>query len=630
MGKILLVILECNRPIYQDKLLELIRIFINNNLNFEVYVNHDNEEKKLINHIENNKYENIVIIDGDYSSLVTEIINKKNICCFVPYSSPVKIDNVDNLFTVDDNNHLEFLKHLKNVNKKIKKNKYKKSNDNNIFVLVDNFLTKIQVKKELKKLKLKAKNNKILLINKYLLFKKQSKKTILIHNDYYDKIKNLINSIYIFELMESNSILIYLTKNYNDSSPYHHLYYFLKERNKNVSLREIDKLDDLNLSLNLDKMKLDNNLKKLIKCYSEKKLVKNKIIFTSYENNQYSCNPKYLTEYILQNNLKYKIVWIFNNLNHEYVDYLISRGVKCVEYKSIEYFQEILTAKFIVSNQRMDFLVNKRKNQIYFQAWHASLDFKEIEKQSRTFLTPEWLKTAIKDCYNTDFMIGGCQKQKKSFEKSMWYNHEILEVGTPRNDIFFNPDYQKINDLKEKYNIGKEKKIVLYAPTFRNKYEFDYNIDYKKIIKLMKKKYKGDWIFAIKLHPNINDKNYFSKEIINFSSEDTQEILLISDIVISDYSSLIIDYFSRKKPIFLYTPDYDKYINEERKLNKNYFEIPFSLAMNIEELETNILNFEYEKYLNSLEKYLKEIGSYENGDASQMIMEYMKEIAKKN
>lgn len=100
------------------------------------------------------------------------------------------------------------------------------------------------------------------------------------------------------------------------------------------------------------------------------------------------------------------------------------------------------------------------------------------------------------DSKKLDLLISGCKFSTDIFKQAFWYDGEIFEFGTPRNDILFRNDMDLRNKIKEKLKIDKRKRIILYAPTFRKNNNLDvYNIDYSKIINKLKEKFEETGYF---------------------------------------------------------------------------------------------------------------------------------------
>lgn len=345
------------------------------------------------------------------------------------------------------------------------------------------------------------------------------------------------------------------------------------------------------------------------------------LIYSSYGAN-YGCSPKYVSEYLVENNPEIEVIWVFNQPEKYDI-----RGVKKVKNMSLKYFYYLSTSKFIVTNFRTPVEFKKRDKQIYIQTWHSSLRLKMIEKDAEDTLPQNYIKQAKEDSKKLDYLVSGCKYSTEIFKKCFWYDGEILEIGTPRNDFLLTIKEKKIRDIKDNLDIGDEK-ILLYAPTFRKDNNLDvYNVDYERLLNGLEKKYNCKWKILLRLHPHlINIMPEIKLEnVINVTRyDDIQELLAISDILISDYSSLMFDFTITKRPCFLYVPDLEEYQSKDRKLYFNVKELPFKIAKSNDELIDKIVNFSNEEYNKSLELFLNKIGSYENGKASQKIAELIK------
>jgi CDP-glycerol glycerophosphotransferase len=349
----------------------------------------------------------------------------------------------------------------------------------------------------------------------------------------------------------------------------------------------------------------------------------NKIFMFSYYGSQYGCNPKYITEYLLKNypNDKFDIVWAFNNLtNKKHI-----AGIRKVKTMSLEYFYELCTSKVIITNFRTTELFKKRKNQFYIQTWHSSLRLKQIEKDAEAVLPPDYVEMARKDSKKIDLLLSGCEYSTNIFKNSFWYEGEILEQGTPRNDLLFQHKVESRENTLNKLNIPTDSHVILYAPTFRNDNSLEvYNLNYSKILEKFTNKFGGKWIFLVKLHPHmisqsreIEEKAKVVKDVTRY--DDIQELLSISDALISDYSSLIFDFSITQRPCFLYVPDLKEYINQDRPLYFDISELPFITTTNNHDLLEKIDDFNDEEYKTNLAGFLSKIGSFEDGMACESL-----------
>lgn len=355
----------------------------------------------------------------------------------------------------------------------------------------------------------------------------------------------------------------------------------------------------------------------------------NKIFLFSYYGSQYGCNPKYISEYITKNypKDKFDVVWAFNDLSSkEHI-----QGIRKVKIMSLKYFYELCTSKVVITNFRTVDMFKKRKSQYYIQTWHSSLRLKQIEKDAENSLPEHYIKMAKEDSKKCDLLLSGCKYSTDIFKRAFWYDGEIFEHGTPRNDLLARVDEQYKAEIKKKLNISNDTKLVLYAPTFRKNDDLEvYNLDYKEVLNSLKLKFGGEWRFCVKLHPHLISKSEqlnYGDDVIDLTKyDDIQELLAISDVLISDYSSLMFDFGLTKRPCFLYVPDLEEYTNQDRKLYFDIEQLPFINTKSSTDLVTEISMFDKEKYNKELEIFLDSIGSFENGDSCEKLVEHISEV----
>ena len=350
---------------------------------------------------------------------------------------------------------------------------------------------------------------------------------------------------------------------------------------------------------------------------------KNKIIMWSDSFKTYGCNPKYIAEYILANHKnEFDIVWVIDACLP--IPAGIPSDIRIVKYFSKEYLRELHTAHFVICNARTNssYMWHKRKGQIYIQTWHSSLRLKTIEKDAENFLPDDYIGSSKEDSERIDYIISGCKFSSDIFANSFWYSGKILECGTPRIDYLLNsPQSEK---LYKKIGISQEYKYILYAPTFRNK-EYNYNLDFKKIISAAQRAYGGKWKILYRLHPNLifKIKEYdLGDECINVCGySDMQELVAVCDMLITDYSSCMFDMMYTKKPCILYMPDYDDYVSHERRLYFDIEKLPFGKAYDDNSLLSVIEGLNDEKYLKDIADFKNAIGSFEQGTACKTIVD---------
>lgn len=365
------------------------------------------------------------------------------------------------------------------------------------------------------------------------------------------------------------------------------------------------------------------------------KVKKRRVLFWSTEGKDYSCNPLSISDCLLaEHHNDFDIYWLFQkNANVTLVD----KRIKKVYYGSLMHFYIFHTAEFLITNHRTSpkmFYWIKRKDQKYIMTWHGSMPLKKIEKDAENTLPKSYIKTAQIDSKLCDLMISDSQWYSNLIRSSFWYTGEILEKGMPRNDVFYkNEIHSKIREnVAESYGIEKdaEKLFVLYAPTFRTNHSTDnYILKWYKIKKTIEDHYKKDTVILLRLHPTlldiINTEDLITEEYVKNASKypNMQELLIASDMLITDYSSTMFECALLKKPCFLFTPDLEEY---DRGMYFPFTDLPFTSARTCDELEHNITCLDVSAYLKKTDCFVNQFfHPFGNGNASHEVVKWMLE-----
>lgn len=350
--------------------------------------------------------------------------------------------------------------------------------------------------------------------------------------------------------------------------------------------------------------------------------IENKILFYP-ANGSYYCNLKYISNMLVEN-YNEAIIWICNKGNIP--------DIKFIKNKSLLFYYHFLTSKIIIFNDALPSWLLKRKEQIYIQTWHGGGAYKKINILYKDEVNRYKKKRSKYFFENIDYVICACRAFEEAFKNDYGAkNAKYLEIGMPRNDIFFNNEYVKLvkQNVRNFYNLEKDRKLILYAPTFRkNKFNNYFNIDF--FIKQLKIKYKQNLVLMLRTHPHLK-KDIFNninntKNIIDVTDyPDMQELLCAADILITDYSSCMWDFSLMYKPCFIYATDIDQY-KQERDFYTPMSEWPFPIATNTDELINNILNFNQKEYVQKVKQHHKNLGSFEDGHACERVCKLIEDI----
>lgn len=240
---------------------------------------------------------------------------------------------------------------------------------------------------------------------------------------------------------------------------------------------------------------------------------------------------------------------------------------------SIGSFKKLATSKYIFLNDNFFpfAFMNFKKETLVIQLWHAPGAFKKF---GGSVESSEMLKMISE---NTDYLITTSKNINKYYSEAFQIDEsKIKALGLPRADYYFKE--HDLNSLREnfnkKYSVDDSKKIILYAPTFREDKQFNNVFDYIDLDKF-NEELSGDYVLALRLHPKI--KKFYSEDIsvdgeyIDCSDyENEQELLLLADILITDYSSIMIEFSLLNKPIIFFAYDLDNYLENERGFYLDY------------------------------------------------------------
>ncbi len=362
----------------------------------------------------------------------------------------------------------------------------------------------------------------------------------------------------------------------------------------------------------------------------------NVIFFESSVGRNYSGNPKYVYEELVNQGLdeKFKCIWSLENTGLK-----IPGNAKKVKRAGLSYLYYLATAKIWICDTRLPAFIFKRPETTYIQLWHGTplkklaMDM-DILSMSEDMELSEYKRLFKKNTETWDFLISQSNYTTQRFKSCFDFKNEILPAGFPRNDVLFKKnDAKSIESIKKDYNMPFDKKIILYAPTWRDDefyengiYKFSTQIDFD----LLKKELGDTHIILVKLH-------YLVKDPVDWSSyegfvykcdhlHDIQELYLISDILITDYSSVIFDYALLKRPMIIYAYDYQKYKNDLRGFYFNIFkEFPGPIAKNNDDLIDSIKNYDCNCYNEKYIKFLDKFTSFDNGNASSKIVDLILE-----
>lgn len=295
------------------------------------------------------------------------------------------------------------------------------------------------------------------------------------------------------------------------------------------------------------------------------------ILFCSFHGKGYSCNPRAIFEE-MRDNPKYEDYTFVFAMNDSKT---VIPGAKVVRMRHFLYFYYSLKAKYWVFNSKMAMYMYKRDNQVYFQTWHGTPLKRlahDIENEDQTFYRTamsyeSMVRTYDVDSSKWDLLLASSDYMRDRYESAFQYDKDkMLMAPYPRNNILINHDDAYIDMLKETMDIPADKKVILYAPTFRDDSYSDKGYDFKLEVNFdaWHDALGDDYIVLFKPHYLIANSFTVPEHLKGFvrsvnANQEINDCYLVSDILVTDYSSVFFDYALLERPIYFFMYDFDNY-----------------------------------------------------------------------
>ncbi len=379
------------------------------------------------------------------------------------------------------------------------------------------------------------------------------------------------------------------------------------------------------------------NIKKSIykNVYQSQTIDPNLILFESGLGRNYTGNPKAIYEQLLAAGLdkKYTIYWVFEDTS-----IVIPGQAGKVVRGSLQHLKLLSRAQMWIFDTRQPNFIVKNPKTHYIMTWHGTplkklaLDLDDVQMAGNNGIE-SYKANFWNDTRSWDYLIAQNEYSSKIFEDCFDFRKTMLDIGYPRNDKLVNCNNKEyIDKIKTKHGIPKDKKVVLYAPTWRDyeskgrgKYIFNPQLNFD----ILKRALKDEYVFIVKYHYLIAssiDWRRFEGFIYDIN-EDIADLYLMSDIMMTDYSSVMFDYSVLGRPMIFYTYDLNTY-GDNRGFYFDFIgEVPGPFAYNTNEL-IEILNggTDFSEYKEKYHAFQKKFNSWDDGKASEKVVKLISDI----
>ena len=348
---------------------------------------------------------------------------------------------------------------------------------------------------------------------------------------------------------------------------------------------------------------------------------KNKLVFQLY---CHKSHDEAITEYLLHAFPAgtFDIVWLYKGFEVK-----PREGIRLVKADdSPACRQELATAQIVFQSDGSvtDQFLYKKEGQYYIELKHwASITLKAFYALEKWQPDHESVVAQLKrDAALLDYAFVGSDFDERTYRAGALYDGPCVRVGSPRSDLLFRKGIYE--DVRTRLDIPQGVKLALYAPTFRwlwDSLAIVRSLDFAQMRSALAERFGGEWQVLLRLHPILVKRSQeldlpeFVRDVSHY--DEGEELVAAADVMVSDYSSIIFESAFLYRPVFLYAPDKERYVQEERGFLLDYDRLPFPTSATNEALCASILHFDEDAYKMTLRAFFDKYGVHEDGQACE-------------
>jgi CDP-glycerol glycerophosphotransferase len=291
------------------------------------------------------------------------------------------------------------------------------------------------------------------------------------------------------------------------------------------------------------------------------------VLYDSYSGKQYSDSPRAIHEELVRRGADVEHLWVVRDAQVE-----LPETARPVRLWGAEWYEAMARSRYIVTNAHLPEWFVRRPGQIVVQTWHGTplkrigFDIEDVQ-----FANARYLEKVAKETPNWSYLVSPNAFSTPILRRAFRYDGELIETGYPRNDVLASPDRHMLTErVRERLGLPPGRRAVLYAPTWRDdsyygpgKYRLDMRLDLERAAAEL----GDDHVLLIRRHPNVVDTvpevaGGFVRDVSAYP--DIAELFLVSDVLMTDYSSLMFDYATTGRPMLFFTYDLEHYRDELR------------------------------------------------------------------
>ncbi|MFJ3923230.1 CDP-glycerol glycerophosphotransferase family protein [Streptomyces sp. NPDC090022] len=357
--------------------------------------------------------------------------------------------------------------------------------------------------------------------------------------------------------------------------------------------------------------------------------LKDMVVFDTFQGDGAGDSPRAIHEELLRRGEKLEHIWLVRDGRAE-----VPATARAVQYGSLEFWEVLARAKYFVTNDSVPREFHRRDDQLVIQTWHGT-PLKQIGHDfiHDYYTSPEILTALKHDSAQWSVLVSPSAFATPVLQRALGFQGETMEVGSPRTDALLNPDAERIAEVRRRLGVPEGKKVVLYAPTWRENREGwsgGYKLDLQIDLDAARRELGEDHVLLVRGHHRVKEqvrdgvRDGFVIDVTRWA--DPTDLLLVADVLISDYSSLICDFTLTGKPILLFTYDLEHYRDTLRGFTFAYEEkAPGPLLRDSESLIAAVKDADAvgAEYAEARAAFRAEFAGFDDGTAAEKVVDRM-------
>lgn len=351
-------------------------------------------------------------------------------------------------------------------------------------------------------------------------------------------------------------------------------------------------------------------------------LKRKNVIFESFWGKEFSDNPKAIYEYMDKNMKDFSSFWAMQDSLP-----LIDGGGEVLQIGTSEYYNQLAQAKFLINNVNFPNHYVKRDDAVEINTMHG-VPLKKMGFDFADDFPNEKAKELFQEKINRwDYVISPSKYVSNIIRSAFNYTKEILEFGYPRNDELLRDNTEQVNRVRETLEIPNGKKVIVYAPTWRERGVLDVQIDFDR----WEREFSDEYVLVVRYH-HYNSatiaKTKYTDFVLNgnIAEVSVNDVMAAADVLITDYSSIMFDYSLLNKSLLFYVYDSEEYANDLRGM---YFDLQEEFPEICFEQEEDLIAALHgiEELSRYSEKIALKFNEFDDGKASERVAKFISKNA---